>query len=406
MDTKAIMYYKDGAYIRGEEILQNSFDGRFEAYATPTNFNKFLHFIRSKSFVYRNEFVEPENKINLNNGVLDIITRELLPHSPDYNFLYKLDVDYDPDAKCPTIIKFLHDITGSQKDYECLVEMIGYTLMSGMKFHAIFMFVGTGNNGKSKFIQLIQTLLDERNCSHVSIQDLANNRFAAADLYGKKAILCSDIPSSTIDYTGRLKGLTGEDTIYMEEKGKQGFSYFNTAKPIFSGNELPEIKDKSAAMWNRIILIEFPNEFRRDKEDKDLIIKLTTNEEMSGLLNIALEGISRLLKNKSFSYDHETTMERWYEFRNKNNPISLFWKECIVDDDDKSVSKRDLLKLYKAYCSSKRIVPVSDKMFGIYVNRYLNQDYDYRPIDGSGNRTHGWKGIRISDDWVTQFHKK
>lgn len=335
------MYYRDGVYVRGEEILQNSFDGRFKADATPSNFNSFLHYIRSNSYVYRKEFVEPENKINLNNGVLDIIKRELLPHNPDYNFLYKLDVDYNPDAKCPNIIKFLHDITGSQKDYECIVEMIGYTLMSGMKYHVILMLVGTGNNGKSKLIQLIQTLLDESNCSHVSIQDLANNRFAAADLYGKKAILCSDIPSSTIENTGRLKGLTGEDTTWMEEKGKKGFSYFNTAKPIFSGNELPEIKDKSAAMWNRIILIEFPNEFRRDKEDKDLISKLTTNEEMSGLLNVALEGISRLLKNKSFSYDHETTMERWYEFRNKNNPISLFWKECIVDDDDKSVSKKD-----------------------------------------------------------------
>lgn len=405
-DTKDIICYQNGVYVKGEEILQKSFDVRFREDATPSRFNTFLHFIRSRSYFDRKDFIEPENKINLNNCVLNIITKKVSKHSPDYNFMYKLPIDYDENAKCPEIINFLHSITRSQKDYDCVVEMIGYTLMSGMKFHNIFMFVGTGSNGKSKLIQLIQELIGKSNCSNISIQDLANNRFAKADLYGKKANLCSDIPDSVISSSGILKGLTGEDTVWAEEKGKKGFSFFNTAKLIFSGNNLPEIKDKSPAMWNRFILLEFPNVFRGSKEDKGILSKLTTHEEMSGLLNLALEGIERLLKNKSFSYEHGTTLERWDGYRNNSNPISAFFKECIVFDDSSSVSKKDALTLYKNYCSYNGIVPASDKMFNIHMKQYLHQDFNFRPIDESRNRTWMWKGIRISNNWIAEFHKK
>jgi hypothetical protein len=75
-NTHQIMVYQDGHYIKGEEYLQKKIDVDFEEEATLSSFNNFLHFIRSRTHIDRKDFSESENKINLNNGVLDIIKNE------------------------------------------------------------------------------------------------------------------------------------------------------------------------------------------------------------------------------------------------------------------------------------------------------------------------------------------
>lgn len=404
-DNDDIMIYKDGYYIKGEKVLHVIFDNEFKSNATPGNLTLFLSYMRANSYVDRKKFISPENLINFKNGVVDSSTRKIYDHSPDYNFLYKLDIDFNKDAKCPNTEKFLRSIV-SEKDYSCLTEMIGYTLMSGMKFRNLFILVGTGSNGKSMFMKLLEYLVGEENCSHVAMQSLSDNRFASSSLYGKKANICADIPSSSINETGILKQLTGGDKLMAEEKGKKCFFFQNEAKIFFSCNELPDIKDKTTAMWERIVLIEFPNEFKDNNEDKDMLLKITTSDELSGLLNIALNGIERLKIYKKLTYDHDTTMDRWYNFKNSRNVLNSFIKDCIVFDDDKNVSKKDAFILYNSYCSSYNIIPISSKMFNIKMKAYLNQEDDYRPEDEDGKRERVWKGIRISDNWINEFREK
>ena len=401
-DTNDIMIYTEGQYVKGEKILQGMFDTEFASYSTGSNFNEFLHFIRSSSFLDRELFISPDNYINLKNCVLDAFTGKIYDHSPNYNFLYKIDTDYDKDAKCPEIERFLHSVI-SEKDYDCLIELIGNTFISGMYFRNLFVLVGTGSNGKSKFMKLIEKLVGKVNCSNISMQSLSDDKFASSSLYGKKVNICADIPSTSINETGVLKQLTGGDTLMAQQKGKNAYFFVNEAKPIFSCNELPDIKDKTTAMWERIILIEFPNEFKGKNEDKDLLLKITTSSELSGLLNIALVGVKRLLTNKTFSYDFDETMIRWYDYRNARNPLILFIRECIVLDDDKDLSMSDTFQLYKAYCKTMRVVSVSDKMFHIYMRRYLNQEDEYQPSDGHGKQIRSYKGIRVSDKWIKEY---
>ncbi len=405
VDNDDIMIYEDGYYIKGEKTLQDIFDEEFKSYATASNFKEFLHYIRSNSHRKREDFIPPENFVNLNNCVIDVTTGKVCDHNSDYNFIYKLYTDFNKDVKCPETEKFLRSIV-SDKDYSCLIEMIGYTFMSGMKFRNFFVLVGTGANGKSKLMELIEYLLGRNNCSHVSMQSLSDNRFASASLYGKKANICADISNVSISDTGVLKQLTGEDMLMAEQKGKNAFFFKNEAKIIFSCNDLPDIKDKSDAMWERIVLLEFPNEFKGDKQDKELMLKITTKDELSGLLNIALDGIKRLITYKNITYDFNTTMDRWYGFKNSRNPLISFIRDCIVLDDDKCISKKDAYVLYNSYCESYSIIPLSNKMFNVYIRKYLNQEEDYYPINEGGKQEFVWKGIRISDNWISEFREK
>ena len=52
----------------------------------------------------------PKDVVNLLNGLLNVHTRELRPHSPDFLSPVQLPVTFDPAAKCPAWDQFIGDV--------------------------------------------------------------------------------------------------------------------------------------------------------------------------------------------------------------------------------------------------------------------------------------------------------
>ena len=90
--------------------------------------------------------------------------------------------------------------------------------------------------------------------------------------------------------TGNFKVMAAGDSVTGEHKFGQPFTFRNFAKMIFSGNLIPESEDKTDAFYRRWVIIHFDKRFADGKEDAELTQKLTTPEELSGLLNLALAG--------------------------------------------------------------------------------------------------------------------
>jgi putative DNA primase/helicase len=82
------------------------------------------------------------------------------------------------------------------------------------------------------------------------------------------------------------------------------------AKLFFSANKIPEATDDSDAYYRRYIIISFPNKFEGDKADLDLLQKLTTEEKLSGIFNILMTTLRRVLKNKRIFLNEKTIQER------------------------------------------------------------------------------------------------
>jgi len=126
---------------------------------------------------------------------------------------------------------------------------------------------------------------------------------------------------------------SGLDLIDGENKYQDQFTFKNTTKMVFSANDIPEGK-KDKAYYRRWILIRFPNNFEGEKADKSLIMKLQTPEELSGFLNLVLDGLKRLRKNGKFSNEKSVeATQKEYEFN--SNPIAAFMDERtqITDED-------------------------------------------------------------------------
>ena len=352
-------------------------------------------YIKTSTYIDRKIFDDcPLNLLPVKNGILNLETKELLPYTPDYYFTSKLDVKFNPEAKCPTIERFLSEIVAPD-DVVLLKEIPGYCLWRKYSIQKAFLFTGGGANGKSTYLSLIAHLLGMSNVSSVSLQDLGLNRFASANLYRKFANIYADLPNVALKNPGMFKMLVGGDLIDAERKFKDKFHFFNYAKLLFSANRVPYVEDESEAFYRRWVMVNFPNQFQENdpKTDKDLIDKLTTEEEFSGFLNIALENLRNILNNHGFSY-HKTTDEIREEYIRASDPIGAFVYDCIVESPEDFEEKEVLFNAYLDYCREKKMIAASNPKFHKDFRKFVAV-VDYRPQLEDGRRPPCWKGIKL-----------
>lgn len=197
--------------------------------------------------------------IAVETGLLEPLTRGLLPHTPDYFNLFKLPVVFNAAASKPfnflTIVETL--LEGDAQRIALLQEIFGACLDPWGKDKFFVAFVGAGSNGKSVILTVLTALLGAKNVSAVSLDRLTGERFAAFEMYGRLANLCGDQSYFDSKDEGRLKTITGGDLVTFEQKGRDPFSAVNSAKIIFACNTLPTFGDKTEATWDRLIAMPF-----------------------------------------------------------------------------------------------------------------------------------------------------
>lgn len=236
--------------------------------------------------------------INVPNGMVDWETGELHAHSADYRSTIQLPVEYDPDATCPKVERFLEEILPPDC-IEFIWEVIGYTMYSGNPLHAAVLLYGKGRNGKGTLIRLLKALIGERNCSAVGLHELTENRFRTATLYGKLANLAGDLDSRWIANTAAFKAITGGDLIQAEYKYGATFDFTPWALPVYSANKAFGSADSSEGWVSRWTVVPFPNTFA-GKEHRDLDAELHTAAELRGVMARGIRALPMLLKRGQF----------------------------------------------------------------------------------------------------------
>jgi len=392
-DNEEIYYYNDGTYhSNGEVLIKEMLGKKFGEEITKNMAAEVVFQIQTRTYFNRFELNKDKHLIFLRNGIFDLKKIELKPFDPDIMSISSLPVKYDPDADCPKIKQFLSDVL-SESDIPIIQELFGYCLWREYHIQKAFMFIGDGSNGKSTVLSLLCEFLGRENITNISLQDLIYKRFAVASLYGKLANIYADIPFNALHQTGVFKMLTGGDPISAEQKFKDYFNFVNYAKLIFSANRLPEAVDTSSAFFRRWILINFPNKFEGDNADKNILKKLTTEEELSGLFNWAVAGLRRLLEQGNFSYSESTdSIQEKYE--RMSNSFLGFVKDCVVMDPENYVPKEEFYRRYVEYCKKMDLPSKSMGVVSKAIFRYLPSVSSSHPrIDGK--KVHCWKGINF-----------
>ena len=334
--------------------------------------------------------------INVKNGLL-LLEKDnyifFLPHTPYYPSVAQIPVNYDPEAECPTIEKFISDVV-TEKYKKTVIQMLAYCLTPGYRHNQAFMFVGDGHNGKSTLLNLVTRFLGEENVSHIPLQQLASDqhKFVRIHLMGKLANIYADIPKISLSETGYFKVLTGDDRITADRKFKKQIEFWNRAKLIFSANELPPVTDNTYAFWRRWLLIRCPNKFEGDKKDPDIFKKITDEKELSGLLNLVLAEYWNVYEKGVEYPEKENLAEEW---KRRSNTVYAFVQDRLVKDPEAFVPKDLLYSEYINYCEENQLAAVSKKVFSYEISR-LTGAVTTRPV-WEGKRTWCWKGIKLKE---------
>lgn len=397
-DNEEILLYRDGVWKREAEVfIKQECHRRVDTTSTELlsryKIGEVIAHIQWNTYCDRKIFNNDKWVINLNNGLFDIKSGELRPHTHEFLSTIRIPIEYSPDADCPAIKKFLSEVL-KPEDIPIFEEFAGYCLIPDYTIQIVPLFVGEGGEGKSTTLGLLEAFIGKENCSHIPWHELERSRFAKSVLVGKLVNTFADLPSQSISETGTLKMLTGGDSMEAEKKFKDHVTFTNVARLIFSTNKPPKVSDDSYAFWRRWMIINFPKRFAGEaNEDKDLKEKLTTAAELSGFLNIALVGLERLMKNRCYSYT-KSVEEVTDTYIRASDPVYAFLADSYEGNSTGWISKSELYQEYKEYCESKNIPLKKDNAFG---RSLKNQEY-FR-IDGQrrsvgGVQVTGWSGIK------------
>jgi putative DNA primase/helicase len=341
---------------RGEQII-HQVARKILSYSSRHFVNEVIDKIRTLDTSISIEELNPKDIVSVQNGVLVFNGSfqdgfEFKKHSPEYLVTQRIPVIYDPEAFCENIEIAFAEWTDDD-NIKILEEAIGYCLTKEYPYHTAFIILGPTYTGKSTFLRLLKQFLGADNISAVNLQQLTKNDFYVHKLFGKLANISPDLPSKAIYNTGQFKALTGEDMVTANIKHGKIYEFLNFAKFFFSTNEIPpSAHDETDAYYGRWIIIEFPKQFLDKDKDPQLLKKLTTPNELSGLLNRALEGLRRLSDRGQFESKLDFVAKKTAYLIGSDTVKAFYYEYCELDPVE-WLPKQELFEEYLSFCEQR-----------------------------------------------------
>ncbi len=389
--------YKNGYYRRAEnEVIYPEIQRILQDHVTKNAKTETFHKIADMTSHPRDVFNSANLRfIPLGNGVYDLESGELLPHDSKYRFTYQFPVQYRPDAKAPLTEGFLKQVL-TDEQYPVIIEWLGYYFYRLYSFKKAVIFVGEGDTGKTTLLETIIHLIGKENISSISLHKMTSDKFAAAHLYGKHGNLVDELSAKDITDTGNFKIATGGGSITGEYKFGNQFSFQNFSKFTFACNRIPDVADfDDEAYFNRWMVVRFEKTIA--KKIPNFIATLTTEEERSGMFNLAMGGLRQLLAAGQFTYG-KSAVETKIEMMKSGSSIAMFTADQIEQEVGYEMSKADMYDAYTTFCAEEGMAADTMDMFGkkfLFYVKYaaegLIQDLEHP----TGKRVRGWRNVRL-----------
>jgi P4 family phage/plasmid primase-like protien len=338
--------------------------------------------------------------LNLKNGLLNINTRVLRPHTPEYVSLIQSPVSYDPEATAPTWNECIKSwMEGDEAESKALMlqQFSGYTLTPTMSYDKALFLVGDGGNGKSTFVDTIAMVVGDMATSHIDLEDLYG-MFGMQALIGKRLNVIEEVHGNYYQ-SNKLKKLISGESVTVNMKFKNAFYFKPQAKFVFAVNIMPRVDDTSAGMERRTCAIVFKNNFRNHPNTALRNSGGVLAQELSGILNWMLDGVKSLHETHKFVVTKEQE-ELLREYRQENSAVEGFIAECLDFAEGATAGTRELYDNYKEYCVKdgrkfKSNIGFTKEMKA-HAKRYGKFTFVDRSFGGDGSK---FEGVRVSGGW-------
>jgi P4 family phage/plasmid primase-like protien len=394
--TREIYVFENGLYVPGQSFIKKEVHRILGDVVSVHPKQEVIETIKDVTTIDRSLFVVDRNLINLKNGVYDLKNKLLLPHNPKELFLSQLPINHDANATCPIFINFINEIL-DEDSMNVIQEWFGYILYRSYFIKKALICVGERDTGKTTLQRVMEKFAGRANASSISLQSISRDRFAIANLYNKHINIYDDLAFKDISDNGTFKMLTGGGLVSAEFKFGDSFHFENYAKLTFSCNKIPSVKEiNDDAYFGRWLLIRF--EHQAEHVDKFLFDKMTTEEELSGILNFALIGLERLLNKQEFSYS-KTPAEVKKEMSLSASPLAEFCFNQLetVSDSNVFITKDDLYQAFIEYIKANDLSPISKETVGKTLQRFITVSDSRKMVtlEGGKKQVSSWVGVKF-----------
>jgi putative DNA primase/helicase len=315
-----------------------------------------------------------------------------------------LGVNYNPKAECPLWLKFLEQIQPDREMRDFLQRIAGYCLTGSTREQAFFIFYGTGNNGKSTFMNLLRHVLSSYAMNSpvstfLAKRDGADGANASPDLArlpGARLVSAAEPPEGARLDEAKVKEMASGEPMTVRHLNQGFFEFRPVFKAIISTNHRPVIRGTDRGIWRRIRLVPFTVAIPDEKIDRNLEAKLV--EEAEGILQWMLSGAEDWIAGGL--RPPEAAIAAVESYRADEDPVGEFLKarcevcpETINPSTNRpfEVSAKRLRDAYLEWCKEEGLDPLGGKTFGskltgrgiqrrksdghtIYVGLHINSD--------------------------------
>lgn len=340
--------------------------------------------------VMPDEMDQDQFLFNCGNGVIDLTCGRLFLHQRERLISKFSPVEYDINADCPLWKKFLKDIFGGNRELIKFVQrFLSCCLTGDMSCQAMFILYGSGANGKSTFINVINKVMGDYSTTtptETFMQkkgDQASNDIAR--LKGARFVTAMESDERGKLAESIIKRLTGNDVISARFLYGEFFQFVPTFKIVMATNHKPRVSGLDYAIWRRIKLIPFEQTFPDEKQDRKLPDKL--EKELPGILKWMVEGCIRW--QKEGLGDVEAVSKATDEYKNQMSDIQMFLSDCCTMEEEEMVRACDLYDAYKIWCEENHERVKSNRNFGMLL---AESGLDKVRL----SRGNHWIGLKIS----------
>jgi putative DNA primase/helicase len=301
--------------------------------------------------------------VNCPNGELELSGGKwlLMKHRRELFRTTQIPVAYDANADAPLFRAFLGQVFRDDDDrddkVQAVLELMGYTLMSHARHELFVMLIGSGANGKSVLLAVLEALCGSANTAGVQPSNF-DRSFQRAHLHMKLANIVTEINQGVVMADAELKGIVSGEASTVENKFETPFTMRPFATCWFGTNHMPHTRDHSNAIFRRAMIVTFNRTFAKDEQDPQLKDKLMV--ELPGILNLCLAAYAQALV---LGFTHPASSEAAKnEWRLETDQVAQFVEDACTRDAACSEKSSAVYAHYKSWVDLNGIKhPVTHK---------------------------------------------